>query len=99
MSASGPEAALTRCRGPAEASVQAASRIFAPPATSAHDCGSRLFATGELAQLGGQFYAIHMATRDDLDRRLDGPPAGRYSFDVRALEGYALAGLKSVADF
>jgi hypothetical protein len=40
---------------------------FAPPATSAPDCGSRLFATGELAQLRGQFYAIHVPKLDDLD--------------------------------
>lgn len=31
-------------------------------------CGIRLFATGELAQLGGRFYAIHVPTVDDLDR-------------------------------
>jgi hypothetical protein len=54
-------------------------------------CGIRLFATGELAQLGGRFYAIHVPTLDDVDReelvraplhfidnahdRMDGPPA------------------------
>lgn len=31
-------------------------------------CGSRLYATGELAQLGGRFYAIHVPTVDNLDR-------------------------------
>ena len=31
-------------------------------------CGIRLYATGELAQLGGRFYAIHVPTIDDLDR-------------------------------
>ena len=31
-------------------------------------CGVRLFATGELAQLGGRFYAIHVPTVDNLDR-------------------------------
>ena len=31
-------------------------------------CGIRLFATGELAQLGGRFYAIHVPTLDDVDR-------------------------------
>lgn len=31
-------------------------------------CGIRLFATGELAQLGGRFFAIHVPTVDDLDR-------------------------------
>ncbi|MES3000408.1 MAG: GFA family protein [Pseudomonadota bacterium] len=54
-------------------------------------CGVRVYATGELAQLGGRFYAIHVPTIDDLDReelvraplnfidnahdRMDGPPA------------------------
>ena len=31
-------------------------------------CGIRVFATGELAQLGGRFYAIHVPTLDNLDR-------------------------------
>lgn len=31
-------------------------------------CGVRLFATGELAQLGGRFYALHVPTLDDVDR-------------------------------
>ena len=31
-------------------------------------CGIRLYATGELAQLGGRFYAIHVPTLDDVDR-------------------------------
>ena len=31
-------------------------------------CGIRMFATGELAQLGGRFYAIHVPTLDDVDR-------------------------------
>jgi hypothetical protein len=31
-------------------------------------CGIRLFATGEWAQLGGRFYAVHVPTLDDLDR-------------------------------
>lgn len=31
-------------------------------------CGIRLFATGELEQLGGRFYAIHVPTVDNLDR-------------------------------
>jgi len=31
-------------------------------------CGVRLYATGELAQLGGRFYAIHVPTVDDVDR-------------------------------
>jgi hypothetical protein len=30
-------------------------------------CGVRLYAMGELAQLGGRFYAIHVPTVDDLD--------------------------------
>jgi hypothetical protein len=54
-------------------------------------CGIRLYATGELAQLGGRFYAIHVPTLDDVDReelvnaplnfidnahdRMDGAPA------------------------
>lgn len=54
-------------------------------------CGVRLYATGELAQLGGRFYAVHVPTLDDIDReelvnaplnfidnahnRLDGAPA------------------------
>ena len=54
-------------------------------------CGVRLYATGELAQLGGRFYALHVPTVDDFDReelvqsplhfidnahdRLDRPPA------------------------
>lgn len=31
-------------------------------------CGIRLFATGELEQLGGRFYALHVPTLDDADR-------------------------------
>ena len=31
-------------------------------------CGIRVFATGELAQLGGRFYALHVPTVDDIDR-------------------------------
>jgi hypothetical protein len=31
-------------------------------------CGIRLFATGEWAQMGGRFYAVHVPTLDDLDR-------------------------------
>jgi hypothetical protein len=31
-------------------------------------CGIRLYATGELAQLGGRFYALHVPTLDDIDR-------------------------------
>jgi hypothetical protein len=31
-------------------------------------CGIRLYATGDLAQLGGRFYAIHVPTLDDVDR-------------------------------
>ena len=31
-------------------------------------CGIRLYATGELAQLGGRFYALHVPTLDDVDR-------------------------------
>jgi hypothetical protein len=31
-------------------------------------CGIRLFATGEWAQMGGRFYAIHVPTLDDVDR-------------------------------
>ena len=31
-------------------------------------CGVRLYATGELAQLGGRFYALHVPTVDDMDR-------------------------------
>jgi len=31
-------------------------------------CGIRLYATGELAQLGGRFHAIHVPTLDDVDR-------------------------------
>jgi hypothetical protein len=31
-------------------------------------CGIRVFATGELAQLGGRFHAIHVPTLDDVDR-------------------------------
>ena len=31
-------------------------------------CGVRLYATGELAQLGGRFYALHVPTVDDFDR-------------------------------
>lgn len=54
-------------------------------------CGIRVYATGELAQLGGRFYALHVPTLDDVDRealvnaplryidnahdRLDRPPA------------------------
>lgn len=30
-------------------------------------CGIRLYATGELAQLGGRFYALHVPTVDDMD--------------------------------
>jgi hypothetical protein len=30
-------------------------------------CGIRVFATGELAQLGGRFYAVHVPTLDDID--------------------------------
>ena len=38
-------------------------------------CGIRLYATGELAQLGGRFYAIHVPTLDDVDReQLVGAP-------------------------
>jgi hypothetical protein len=32
-------------------------------------CGVRLYATGELAQLGGRFHALHVPTVDDLDPR------------------------------
>jgi hypothetical protein len=31
-------------------------------------CGIRLFATGEWAQMGGRFHAVHVPTLDDLDR-------------------------------
>ena len=31
-------------------------------------CGTRLYATGELSQLGGRFYALHVPTVDDIDR-------------------------------
>jgi hypothetical protein len=31
-------------------------------------CGVRLYATGELLQLGGRFYALHVPTVDDVDR-------------------------------
>ena len=31
-------------------------------------CGIRIYGTGELAQLGGRFYAIHVPTVDDFDR-------------------------------
>jgi hypothetical protein len=31
-------------------------------------CGIRLYAMGELAQLGGRFYAIHVPTLDDVNR-------------------------------
>ena len=31
-------------------------------------CGIRLYATGELPQLGGHFYALHVPTLDDVDR-------------------------------
>ncbi|HJV62057.1 MAG TPA: GFA family protein [Albitalea sp.] len=31
-------------------------------------CGVRLYATGDLPQLGGRFYALHVPTLDDLDR-------------------------------
>ena len=31
-------------------------------------CGIRLYATGELPQLGGRFYALHVPTLDDVDR-------------------------------
>lgn len=33
-------------------------------------CGIRMYATGELEQLGGRFYAIHVPTVDDIDREL-----------------------------
>ena len=32
-------------------------------------CGVRLYATGELEQLGGRFYALHVPTVDDIDRK------------------------------
>jgi len=54
-------------------------------------CGIRLYATGDLPQLGGHFYALHVPTLDDVDReelvkaplnfidnahdRMDGAPA------------------------
>lgn len=31
-------------------------------------CGIRLYATGQLEQLGGRFYAIHVPTLDDVER-------------------------------
>lgn len=31
-------------------------------------CGIRMYATGELAQLGGKFFALHVPTLDDVDR-------------------------------
>ncbi len=31
-------------------------------------CGIRVYATGDLPQLGGVFYAIHVPTLDDIDR-------------------------------
>jgi hypothetical protein len=31
-------------------------------------CGIRVYATGELEQLGGRFYALHVPTLDDVDR-------------------------------
>jgi hypothetical protein len=31
-------------------------------------CGIRVHATGELAQLGGRFHAVHVPTLDDVDR-------------------------------
>jgi hypothetical protein len=31
-------------------------------------CGVRLYATGDLPQLGGRFYALHVPTLDDVDR-------------------------------
>ena len=31
-------------------------------------CGVRVYATGDLAQLGGRFYALHVPTVDDFDR-------------------------------
>jgi hypothetical protein len=31
-------------------------------------CGIRLYATGEWAQMGGRFYAIHVPTLDDVER-------------------------------
>lgn len=31
-------------------------------------CGIRICATGELAELGGRFHAIHVPTLDDVDR-------------------------------
>jgi hypothetical protein len=32
-------------------------------------CGIRLYATGDLPQLGGHFYALHVPTLDDVDRK------------------------------
>lgn len=31
-------------------------------------CGIRIYATGELAELGGKFFALHVPTLDDVDR-------------------------------
>ena len=31
-------------------------------------CGIRVYASGELAELGGRFHAIHVPTLDDVDR-------------------------------
>lgn len=31
-------------------------------------CGIRVYATGDLAELGGRFHAIHVPTVDDIDR-------------------------------
>ena len=31
-------------------------------------CGVRMYATGELEQLGGRFFAVHVPTLDDVDR-------------------------------
>jgi hypothetical protein len=31
-------------------------------------CGIRLYATGEWAQMGGRFYAVHVPTLDNVDR-------------------------------
>src|SRR5574341_688783 len=32
-------------------------------------CGIRLYSTGDLPQLGGHFYALHVPTLDDVDRK------------------------------
>ena len=34
-------------------------------------CGIRLYARGELPQLGGRFYALHVPTLDHVDRSLN----------------------------